>query len=125
MQRLALSAQQNANRQADGSYKATPAQLADLRAKADKKEHVYSPHDPDGQCVTACERFTGVAGPTTSWTMGKSALDLTDADIGTAIATADGNHYGGTPKNSGVFMGKGVGGFGSRINGLRRTETSP
>jgi RHS repeat-associated protein len=108
------STQQNANRQPDGSYKATPSQLADLRAKAAKKEHVYSPTDSDGQCVTACERFTGVPGPTTSWRGGKAATDLTDNDIGTAIATFGPNgHYPGPgeARNSATFMGRGVGGI--------------
>ena len=109
------AAEQNANRQPDGSYKATPSQLADLRAKAKNKEHVYSPSDSEGQCVTACERFTGVPGPTTSWGKGKAATDLTDEDIGTAIATFVGSgsnaRYGGTPPNSGTFMGRSVGGI--------------
>jgi len=108
-------AQKQSNRQPDGSYKATPSQLADLRAKAENKQHVYSPHDSKGQCVTACERFTGVPGPTSSWRPGKAATDLTDKDIGTAIATFVGNEsnarYGGTPQNSGVFMGRSVGGI--------------
>jgi hypothetical protein len=111
-----LTAQQN--RQPDGSYKATPAQLADLRAKAANKDHVTSSTDPLGQCVTACERFTGVPGPTSSWRKGGAATDLTDNDIGTAIATfvgdgdkarytADANGH----KNSATFMGRGVGGI--------------
>jgi len=71
-----------------------------------------------GQCVTACESFTGVPGPTSSWREGTSATDLTDKDIGTAIATFQGSgdkaRYksdAGGHKNSGVYMGRSVGGF--------------
>ena len=50
------------NRQPDGSYKATPAQLTEIQEAADKKTTIG-----DGQCVTACKRFTGVPNPTSSW----------------------------------------------------------
>jgi len=96
------------NRQPDGSYKATPDQLAKIKEAADKKTTIG-----DGECVTACKRFTGVPGPTTSWEGGKPASELTDKDKGTAIATfiqgSDGKwHYlpdSGGHKNSGTFMG--------------------
>ena len=108
-------AQQQSNRQPDGSYKATPAQLAEIRA-ADKKGNVVitSPSDPIGQCVTACEHFTGVPGPTTSWKFDKPAMQLTDKnDVGTAIATPgpDGRYPQSGARNSGVWMGQSVGGF--------------
>jgi hypothetical protein len=96
------------NRQPDGSYKATPAQLAKIKEAADKKTTIGN-----GECVTACERFTGVPGPTSSWKGGKPASELTDKDKGTAVATfikgSDGEwHYlpdSGGHKNSGTFMG--------------------
>jgi len=96
------------NRQPDGSYKATPAQLAKIKEAADKKTTIGN-----GECVTACERFTGVPGPTTSWTGGKPASELTDKDKGTAIATFVKGPDGvwrylpdaGGHKNSGTFMG--------------------
>ena len=99
---------QQPNRQPDGSYKATPAQLAKIQEAADKKTTIGN-----GECVTACERFTGVPGPTSSWKGGKPASELTDKDKGTAIATfikgSDGEwHYlpdSGGHKNSGAFMG--------------------
>ena len=101
-------AQQNANRQPDGSYKATSAQLKKMQEAADKKTTIG-----DGECVTACKKFTGVPGPTSSWRGGKPASELTDKDKGTAIATfvkgSDGEwHYlpdSGGHKNSGTFMG--------------------
>lgn len=99
---------QQSNRQPDGSYKATPAQLAKIQEAADKKQTIGN-----GECVTACERFTGVPGPTSSWKGGKPASELTDKDKGTAIATfikgPDGEwHYlpdSGGHRNSGTFMG--------------------
>ena len=63
-------AQQNANRQPDGSYKATPAQLAEIQDAADKKKTVGR----NDQCVSACEHFTGVPGPTSSWRGGNLHL---------------------------------------------------
>jgi hypothetical protein len=99
---------QQSNRQPDGSYKATPAQLAKIKEAADKKTTIGN-----GQCVTACERFTGVPGPTSLWERGKPASKLTDKDKGTAIATfvkgpdgkwlylPDANGH----MNSGTFMG--------------------
>ncbi len=96
------------NRQPDGSYKATPEQLAQIQKAADKKTTIGN-----GQCVTACERFTGVPGPTSLWEGGKPASELTDKDKGTAIATfvegsdgkwrylPDANGH----MNSGTFMG--------------------
>lgn len=103
-----MKAQQNANRQPDGSYKATSAQLKKMQEAADKKTTIG-----DGECVTACKKFTGVPGPTSSWRGGKPASELTDKDKGTAIATfvkgSDGEwHYlpdSGGHKNSGTFMG--------------------
>jgi hypothetical protein len=57
-----------------------------------------------------------VPGPTSSWRAGKNATDLTDADIGLAIATFVGSGSKARfPKdgnqNSAVFMGKGIGGI--------------
>jgi RHS repeat-associated protein len=110
--------QQQVNRQPDGSYKATPAQLAEIRAADKNGTIITNQSDPLGQCVTACERFTGVPGPTSSWRKGKAATDLTDKDIGTAIATFQGSGVAaryksdaGGHKNSGIFMGTSVGGF--------------
>jgi len=112
------SAQTTSNRQPDGSYKATPAQLAKIKAADKNGTTITTKADPLGQCVTACERFTGVPGPTSSWRKGTSATDLTDKDIGTAIATFQGSgadaRYksdAGGHKNSGVYMGTSVGGF--------------
>ena len=112
------TAQQQSNRQPDGSYKATPAQLAEIKAADKNGTTITTKADPLGQCVTACERFTGVPGPTSSWRKGTSATDLTDKDIGTAIATFQGSgdkaRYksdAGGHKNSGVYMGTSVGGF--------------
>jgi RHS repeat-associated protein len=104
----ALGEPEAQNRQPDGSYKATPAQLAKIKEAADKKTTIGN-----GQCVTACERFTGVPGPTSLWEGGKPASELTDKDKGTAIATfvkgpdgewrylPDANGH----MNSGTFMG--------------------
>jgi hypothetical protein len=57
-------------------------------------------------------------GFTSSWRKGVAATDFTDKDIGTAIATFQGNgadaRYksdAGGHKNSGVYMGRPVGGF--------------
>jgi hypothetical protein len=108
LQGLAQNNNATQNRQPDGSYKATPAQLAKIQEAADKKTTIGN-----GECVTACERFTGVPGPTSSWKWGKPASELTDKDKGTAIATfikgSDGEwHYlpdSGGHKNSGTFMG--------------------
>ena len=106
-------AQQNPNRQPDGSYKATPAQLAKVSEAANKKAIIGN-----GECVTACERFTGVPGPTSSWRGGKPASELTDKDQGTAIATfiqgSDGQwHYlpdTGGHMNSGTYMARSTNG---------------
>jgi RHS repeat-associated protein len=115
--------QPQSNRQPDGSYKATPAQLAEIRERNEHRKDkngnpimITAPNDPDGQCVTACKHFTGVPGPTSSWRAGKNATDLTDADIGLAIATFVGSGSKARfPKdgnqNSAVFMGKGIGGI--------------
>jgi hypothetical protein len=86
----------------------TDAQLAQLNKAADTKATIGN-----GECVTACERFTGVPGPASAWSGGKPATELTDKDRGTAIATfqkgADGQwHYlpdADGHKNSGTFMG--------------------
>jgi len=117
-QQSSTNQQSAQNRQPDGSYKSTPKQIAEIKEKADKKEHITTPADPLGQCVTACEHFTGVPGPTSSWRKGKAATDLTDKDIGTAIATfvgsGDAARYKADKaghKNSAVFMGKSVGGI--------------
>jgi hypothetical protein len=106
------------NRQPDGSYKATPAQLEEIRAADKNGTTITTKADSLGQCVTACERFTGVPGPTSSWRKGTAATDLTDKDIGTAIGTFQGSgadaRYksdAGHHKNSGVYMGQSVGGF--------------
>jgi hypothetical protein len=106
------------NRQSDGSYKATPAQLEEIRAADKNGKTITTKADTLGQCVTACEHFTGVPGPSSSWRKGKAATDLTDKDIGTAIGTFQGSgdkaRYKadeGGHKNTGVYMGQSVGGF--------------
>jgi len=110
--------EQQSNRQSDGSYKATAAQLAEIRAADKNGTTITNQSDSLGQCVTACERFTGVPGPTSSWRKGTAATDLTDKDVGTAIATFQGSGAAaryksdaGGHKNSGVYMGRSVGGF--------------
>jgi RHS repeat-associated protein len=93
------------NRQPDGSYKATPAQLAEIyeRLHGGKNGLIGN-----GQCVTACSKFSGVPPTTRKWQRGRPATELTDADKGTAIATFDENgQYFPTSveKNSGIYMG--------------------
>jgi hypothetical protein len=92
---------------------ATPDQLAKIKEAADKKTTIGN-----GQCVSACERFTGVPGPTSLWEGGKPASELTDKDKGTAIATFVKGHDGkwrylpdaNGHMNSGTFMGKSTNG---------------
>jgi RHS repeat-associated protein len=100
-------------RQPDGSYKASPGQIAEIRAADKNGTTITTKDDPKGQCVTACERFTGVPGPTSSWRQGNAATDLTDKDKGIAIATfgPDGRYPTSGARNSAVFMGTSVGGI--------------
>ena len=91
-------------RQADGSYKADPAKV---QKAIDGGKAIGS-----GQCVDLC-RFLSGAPNSGSWVAGKHAADLTNADIGTAIATFDSTgHYPSNSdplgKNSAIFMGRGA-----------------
>jgi RHS repeat-associated protein len=106
------------NRQPDGSYKATPSAIAEIHARNKKGRNgkmITTPDDPLGQCVTACHHFTGVPYPTSAWRPGRNATDLTDDDIGLAIATFEGSgsnaRYTGDHRNSATFMGRGVSGI--------------
>jgi hypothetical protein len=103
---LTVLAQQQTQygKQPDGSYKADPAKV---KAAIAGGKTIGS-----GQCVALC-RFLSGAPNSGTWEAGKHALDLTDADIGTAIATFDSTgHYpsDGDPlgKNSAIFMGRGA-----------------
>jgi hypothetical protein len=65
-----------------------------------------------GECVALC-RFLSGAPNSGTWTAGQHAAGLTDADIGTAIATFDSSgHYPSDNdplgKNSAIFMGRGA-----------------
>ncbi len=93
-------------RQADGSYKADPAKV---KAAIAGGKAIGS-----GQCVDLC-RFLSSAPRSDKWTAGRHAASLTDADIGTAIATFDSSgHYPSNKdplgKNSAIFMGRGTNG---------------
>lgn len=97
----ASAQQQTYGRQPDGSYKADPAKVQKV---IDAKKPIGS-----GQCVDLC-RFLSGAPKSDSWVAGRHAADLTDADIGTAIATFDSTgHYPSNNdllgKNSAIFMG--------------------
>jgi RHS repeat-associated protein len=97
-------AQQQYGRQPDGSYRADPAKV---QKAVDAKKPIGS-----GQCVDLC-RFLSGAANSNSWVAGRHAADLTDADIGTAIATFDSTgHYPSDNdplgKNSAIFMGRGA-----------------
>jgi hypothetical protein len=77
---------------------------------------ITAPGDPDGQCVTACNYFTGAPRDTKTWRFGTHSTDLTDDDIGLAIGTAVGQGANARyptdgDQNSGIFMGRGVGGI--------------
>ena len=98
-------AQQTYGRQLDGSYKADPAKI---QAALDGKKSLGE----SDQCASLCKFLSGAPG-TGAWTAGKHAADLTDADIGTAIATFDSTgHYPSDTdplgKNSAIFMGRGA-----------------
>jgi RHS repeat-associated protein len=91
-------------KQADGSYKADPAAV--------KKAIAGGKAIGSGECVALC-RFLSGAPNSGTWTAGQHAAGLTDADIGTAIATFDSSgHYPSDNdplgKNSAIFMGRGA-----------------
>ncbi|MGH9498023.1 MAG: BPSL0067 family protein [Terriglobales bacterium] len=76
----------------------------------------------NGQCVTACSKFSGVTGDTKRWRAGAGAADNGDIKPETAIATFDNNgHYpSGKDKNSGIYLGPGTkAAFGFWISGQR------
>ena len=68
----------------------------------------------DGECVTACKKFSGLEGTSTSqWRAGPQVTTDKDVKPGTAIATFDSNgRYpkGDQPKNSGIYLGRGTNG---------------
>jgi hypothetical protein len=109
-------AQQQTGRQPDGSYRAPTGPGSDIY----KRTHGGA-NDPigNGQCVTACANFSGVTPDTSQWVSGTHAMQLTDKDIGLAIATfessgpsdTNGHYPRGHDKNSGIFMGSGYGGI--------------
>jgi RHS repeat-associated protein len=98
--------QQTYGKQADGSYKADPAAV--------KKAIAGGKAIGSGECVALC-RFLSGAPNSGTWTAGQHAAGLTDADIGTAIATFDSSgHYPSDHdpmgKNSAIYMGRGTNG---------------
>jgi RHS repeat-associated protein len=109
-------AQQTYGRQPDGSYRAPTGPGSDIY----KRTHGGA-NEPigNGQCVTACANFSGVTPDTSKWVSGTHAMQLTDKDIGLAIATfessgpsdTNGHYPKGHDKNSGIFMGTGYGGI--------------
>jgi hypothetical protein len=104
---VSLKAQQQTyGKQADGSYKADPAAV--------KKAIAGGKAIGSGECVALC-RFLSGAPNSGTWTAGQHAAGLTDADIGTAIATFDSSgHYPSDHdpmgKNSAIYMGRGTNG---------------
>ncbi len=95
-------------RQPDGSYIAPTGPGSEIY----KRLHGQMKNGPigSGECVDAC-RFFSDAPNSDSWVAGTHALSLTDADIGTAIATFDSSgHYPSNSdplgKNSGIYMGR-------------------
>lgn len=90
--------------------------VADLKSKeiAPLLDPNHKPSDKDivgnGQCVTACSKFSGVTGDTKRWRAGEGVADSRDIKPGTAIATFDGNarYPSGKDKNSGPYLGPGT-----------------
>jgi hypothetical protein len=115
----AAQAQQTNGRQPDGSFKAPTGPGSDIykRTHGGKNKPIG-----EGQCVNACREFSGTP-PSSQWTFtkaqyphGRHAMELTDADIGLAIATPDSSgHYPSDSdplgKNSAIYMGSGYGGI--------------
>lgn len=68
----------------------------------------------NGECVTACKKFAGLEGTSTSqWRAGPKVATDKDIKPGTAIATFDSNgRYpkGDEQKNSGIYLGRGTNG---------------
>jgi hypothetical protein len=85
----------------DGSYKADPAKV---KSAIDAKKPI-----PNGQCVAACSRLSGVTPHTASWTRGKSILELNDTtDVGLAVASFGEDkkfNQAGGDQNSAIYMG--------------------
>jgi len=117
-----VSTQGSTGRQPDGSYKAPTGPGSEIYKRTHdqmKNDSVLAPDDPDGQCVTATAYFSGVTRNTTLWRSGRHALELTDDDIGLAIATfassgptdSNGRYPTNGDQNSGIFMGRSAGGI--------------
>jgi RHS repeat-associated protein len=85
------------------------APLLDLNHKPSQSDVIGN-----GECVTACKKFSGLEGTSTDqWRAGPQVTTGKDIKPGTAIATFDSNgHYpkGDQPKNSGIFLKKGTNG---------------
>jgi hypothetical protein len=89
-----------------------------VNAKNNKKGCATRPSQSDvignGECVTACKKFSGLEGTSTSqWRAGPQVTTDKDIKPGTAIATFDSNgRYpkGDQPKNSGIYLGRGTNG---------------
>jgi RHS repeat-associated protein len=100
------AAQQQYGRQANGSYKADPAEVQ-AAIKAGKP--ILEPGNPDhkSECVFACKALSHMKNIGTSqWPKGKAAVDLNDTtDIGLAIATLGSGRYPSQNGNSGIYMG--------------------
>jgi hypothetical protein len=90
--------------------------VADLKSKqiAPLLDPNHQPSDKDivgnGQCVSACSKFSGVTGDTKLWRAGAGVADNGDVKPGTAIATFDSNgrYPTGKDKNSGIYLGPGT-----------------
>jgi hypothetical protein len=99
-------AQQQYGRQADGSYKADPA---DVQAAIKAGKPILEPGNPDhkSECVFACKALSQMKNIGTSqWRKGKAAVGLNDTtDIGLAIATLGSGTYPSQRGNSGIYMG--------------------
>ena len=80
----------------------------------------------NGQCVTACSKFSGVTGDTSQWKATPTVADNSDIKPGTAIATFDSNgrYPTGADKNSGsIWARQRTEAFGFWISG-RRTPSA-
>jgi RHS repeat-associated protein len=90
--------------------------VADLKSKqiAPLLDPNHQPSDKDivgnGQCVSACSKFSGVTGDTKRWRAGAGVADNGDIKPGTAIATFDSNgrYPTGKDKNSAIYLGPGT-----------------
>ncbi len=81
------------------------APLLDPNHKSSDKDIVGN-----GQCVTACSKFSGVPGNTKEWRAGAAVTGDGDIKPGTAIATFDSNgrYTTGQDKNSAIFLSNGT-----------------